>query len=100
MRKNIKYSASFIIIILSMVLGFNIYAEDGDSLREREGVRKELKNEIEKENKDRKLINEKNLNEFKKEVEVKREEVKLRIEEKKKEFENLIQVAKEKREEF
>lgn len=100
MRKNIKYSASFIIIVLSMFLGYTTQAEEIEKKEmERTGIRnefREVKNEIE----NIKIENKENREEFKKEAGSIRENLKNEIETKREEFKNKVESIKENRELF
>lgn len=80
MRKNIKYSVSSILIILSLMLGYVVYAEETTNTNTGE-------NEIKS-------------NEFKNEVKGIRDEVKVNLEENKTQLEQMLQLVRTKREEF
>lgn len=80
MRKNIKYSVSSVIIILSLMLGYVVYAEETTNTNTGE--------------------NETKRNEFRNEVKGIRDEVKVNLEENKTQLEAMIRSVKEKREEF
>lgn len=102
MRKNIKYSASSIIIILSLILGFVVYAEDttNTNTEENENKRDEFKNEVRgvkdelNSNKEEYKIQMEQMiqsvkakrQEFKTELETKKEESKLKLTEMKVNF--------------
>ncbi|MFA5773315.1 MAG: hypothetical protein WC908_01415 [Candidatus Paceibacterota bacterium] len=93
MRKNIKYSVSSIIIILSLMLGYVVYAE------ENEGVNNEIRNkirEVKGELKTPKIEVEEEQNELKDDDEIKddEEEIKDESENKREEVKNQIEKIK------
>lgn len=103
MKKNIKYGASLLIIVLSLMLGYVAYAnengveegskENRDEFMLRDRERKEEREGLDEESKIKR-------DEFKKEIENKKNQLKTIKEEKEIEFEAKIKQIKERREEF
>ncbi|MBK5215500.1 MAG: hypothetical protein JJE53_01685 [Candidatus Pacebacteria bacterium] len=100
MRKNLKYSVSSIIIMLSLVLGFMAYAEDDVTTTTNEVTNVEAQREVKIEAYKLKMSQELaqiklRREEFQKELNIKREENKLRIEEIKSNFKENIKTIKD-----